>query len=128
MPAGVDGVVCKVRVAVPFDPGVRGITLGLNDAVKPVAGFGTIAESPGAAVSPELFNVIVVVAALPATTVPVVWAEVRVKSPVTETLMMTECTMLLLVAVIVTEYAPACVNDVVEIVIVEVPDPPKASD
>jgi len=58
----------------------------------------------------------------------VVWAEVRVKSPVTETLMIIECTMLPLVAVIVTEYEPACVNDVVEIVIVEVPDPPKASD
>jgi len=103
VPAGVDGVVCKVRVAVPFDPGVRGITLGLNDAVKPVAGFGTIAESPGAAVRPKLLSVIVATTALPATTVPLVWAEMRVKSPVTETLMVTECTILPLVAVIVTE-------------------------
>jgi hypothetical protein len=68
--------------------------------------------------------VIVVVIALPATTLPLVWEEVRVKSPVTETLMTTKCTILPLVAVTVTEYTPACVNAVVETVTVEVPDPP----
>jgi hypothetical protein len=75
---------------VPFEPGVTGITLGLNDVVRPVAGFGTVAESPVLAVRPKLFTVIVVTAVPPATTVPPGWAEVSVKSPVTETLMVTE--------------------------------------
>ena len=64
--------------------------LGLNDVVRPVAGFGTVAESPVPAVRPKLFTVIVVTAAPPATTVPPGWADVIVKSPVTETLMVTE--------------------------------------
>jgi hypothetical protein len=68
--------------------------------------------------------VIVVVVALPATTLPLVWEEVRVKSPVTEMLMTTKCTIVPLVAVIVTEYAPAGVNAVVETETVEVPVPP----
>lgn len=97
-----DATVCKVRIAVPFEPGVMGMTLGLNDVVKPVAGFGTVAESPGPAVRPKLFNVIVVTIALPATTVPLVWADVSVKSPVTETFTVTEWMRLPLVAVTVT--------------------------
>lgn len=102
MPAGVDAIVCRVRIAVPLEPGVRGITLGLNDAVRPVAGLGTVAESPGPAVRPKLFTVIVVTTALPATTVPLVCADVSVKSPVTEMLMVTEWTILPLVLVTVT--------------------------
>ncbi len=129
MPELVNLVVVIVSVELPVLPEVRSTVVGLKEAVGAFATTGVIeAERDAPAVSPELTITTVDVPAAPATTLPTEGMDVMVKFPVIRTLRIVECTMVPFVAVIVIEYVPASVKVVVEIVSVEVFDPPNASD
>ena len=79
-----------MRTEVPTEPGVSGTIPGLNDVDSPVAKVGMVAVRDGPAVSPKLLMVIVVTIELPATTLPLGGAVDTTKSPVTETVRITE--------------------------------------
>jgi hypothetical protein len=66
VPAGVDAVVAIVSVAVPEDPGVRLMLVGLKVNVTPVAVGLTVADNPTLPVKPRLLAEIVDVALPPA--------------------------------------------------------------
>jgi len=101
----------------------------VNEVVGPPTATGVIeAERLAPVVRPELPSSIVDDPVVPATMLPVEGTEAIVKFPVTITLSIVECRILPLVAVIVTEYVPANVNVVVEIVRVEVLVPPNPND
>jgi len=100
----VEFVVEIVSVELLVPPAVRATVAGMNEAVGPLATTGVIeAERLASVVRPELPSWIVDDPVVPAVTVPVEGMEVIVKFPVTMTLSIVECTMLPLVAVIVTE-------------------------
>lgn len=86
MPEGVDAVVWRVRIDVPWDPGVNETIAGLNEGVNPVAEGDTVAVMLTLSVRPRLFRVTVDVADLPATTLAGLGGLASiVKSPVTVT-------------------------------------------
>src|SRR3989475_13120428 len=92
----------------------------MNEAVGPLATTGVIeAERLASVVRPELPSWIFDDPVVPAVTVPVEGMEAIVKFPVTMTLSIVECTMLPLVAVIVTGEVPGSVKVGVLIVRVE---------
>ena len=94
--------IVSVELLVP--PAVRATVAGMNEAVGPLATTGVIeAERLASVVRPELPSWIFDDPVVPAVTVPVEGMEAIVKFPVTITLSTVECTMLPLVAVIVTE-------------------------
>lgn len=94
--------IVSVELLVP--PAVRATVAGMNEAVGPLATTGVIeAERLASVVRPELPSWIFDDPVVPAVTVPVEGMEAIVKFPVTMTLSIVECTMLPLVAVIVTE-------------------------
>ena len=94
--------IVSVELLVP--PAVRATVAGVNEAVGPLATTGVIeAERLASVVRPELPSWIFDDPVVPAVTVPVEGMEAIVKFPVTMTLSIVECTMLPLVAVIVTE-------------------------
>ena len=94
--------IVSVELLVP--PAVRATVAGMNEAVGPLATTGVIeAERLASVVRPELPSWIFDDPVVPAVTVPVEGMEAIVKFPVTMTLSIVECSMLPLVAVIVTE-------------------------
>jgi len=100
----VEFVVEIVSVELLVPPAVRATVAGMNEAVGPLATTGVIeAERLASVVRPELPSWIFDDPVVPAVTVPVEGMEAIVKFPVTMTLSIVECTMLPLVAVIVTE-------------------------
>lgn len=129
MPEGVNLVVETASVELLVPPAVRATVVGLNDALGPFAMIGVMdADRDAPVVRPELASTIVVDPVAPATMIPLEGMDVIVKFPATMILKIVECEILPLVAVIVTEYVPASVKVVVEIVRVEVLEPPNARD
>ncbi len=125
VPAGVEAAVLIVRMEVADPPGLRGIVLGLNEVVRPVAEGGTDAVSPTVPAKPALLRVMVEVAELPATKLAgLAVLAVTVKSAVTVTDTLAMWDREPLVPVTVTVYVPAAVEVVVEIVRMDVPVPP----
>jgi hypothetical protein len=87
----VDAVVWRVRIEVPWEPGVIETIAGLNEAVKPAAEGDTVAVILMLSVRPKLFRVTVDVAVLPATTLAGLGAVALIeKSPATVTVNTTE--------------------------------------
>jgi hypothetical protein len=107
---------------VPCEPGVSDTIAGLNEGVKLVVDGDTVAVRLTLSVRPKLFSVTVDVPDLPATTLGGLGEVTLIaKSPVMVIAKPVEWVKEPLVPVTVTEYEPAGVNAVVDMVKAEVP-------